>query len=977
MKKLLTFVLVILPISAMADESGSCGNNLTWTYMEATQTLTIQGSGEMNDYGYDNTGKETVTPWKKFKNIIKKIVIESGVVSIGKSAFSGCNELEELSISNTVTSLGCESFMNCKNLTNIVIPDNVTSIGGYCFSGCSNISNVSLSSNLSTLSGGAFARCSKLESVIVPGSVGILKGSVFQGCTGLKSVILSEGISEIDHLAFDNCTSLTSIVFPNSLVKFYGGTFTNCTSLESITLPKNLTTIDGEAFRGCTNLKDLIIEDCDSDLFFSNPYTTSKIVYFRDCPLEKVYIGRNIGRDNNVTLFVDNKNLKEVSFGENVTTINSGEFYGCENLSSITFSNSIDTICIDAFSHCKSLRNVVIPNNVTYIGGCAFYACDSLKEVIIEDGSTELAFGTEYINGSMCFSGLLNKVYLGRNTTCRLSPFNSLSDATEVIIGKTVTKLSGGIFASIKGISKLIIEANCEPLMFEEFYHSYQNTIMPFWNTPIDSIYLDRYIISKKHELSKQYPYAFRGVSSISTLEIGSNVDKLPKDLFSSNCNITTLDIPKNIKTIEESAFIGCSNLSLVNIEDCEDKLEFADGTTFYGCPLQYVYVGRNISYPSNNSPFKNHKEGIESIIIGESVTEICNEEFYGLKKITSITLPQNLKTIGSMAFYGCEGLTEMVIPESVEAIYNQAFDLCGNIKKLTIADGVKTLNFTSSSTNTLNCAFANSPIEEVYLGRNFSFIGNSPLSLFETLKSLTIGEDVSGLAERSFIGCPNLKDVTSYSKVVPATSGVVFTPSYISSATLHVSYALYDEYINANVWKDFGAIVNFEGLYNLIYNVNGEEYKKIVVEQGTSITVETEPTKEGYTFSGWSEIPTIMPAHDVIVTSTFTINKYQVKFMYNGEVVKVDSVEYGAVIPLPTSLNSDRYTLIEWLDVPETMPAHDITIYASVVDGILTLTDEVDYKIYNERGLRISRLQRGLNIIKYSNGRIRKVIVK
>ena len=54
-----------------------------------------------------------------------------------------------------------------------------------------------------------------------------------------------------------------------------------------------------------------------------------------------------------------------------------------------------------------------------------------------------------------------------------------------------------------------------------------------------------------------------------------------------------------------------------------------------------------------------------------------------------------------------------------------------------------------------------------------------------------------------------------------------------------------------------------------------------------------------------------------------------------------------------------------------------ELTGEETVVDGIHTLTDEVDYKIYNDRGLRISQLQRGLNILKYSNGRIRKVIVK
>ena len=28
----------------MADESGKCGTNLTWTYTEVTKTLTIEGT---------------------------------------------------------------------------------------------------------------------------------------------------------------------------------------------------------------------------------------------------------------------------------------------------------------------------------------------------------------------------------------------------------------------------------------------------------------------------------------------------------------------------------------------------------------------------------------------------------------------------------------------------------------------------------------------------------------------------------------------------------------------------------------------------------------------------------------------------------------------------------------------------------------------------------------------------------------------
>ncbi|MCR5849266.1 MAG: InlB B-repeat-containing protein [Bacteroidaceae bacterium] len=164
---------------------------------------------------------------------------------------------------------------------------------------------------------------------------------------------------------------------------------------------------------------------------------------------------------------------------------------------------------------------------------------------------------------------------------------------------------------------------------------------------------------------------------------------------------------------------------------------------------------------------------------------------------------------------------------------------------------------------------------------------------------------------------------------------------------------------------------------YTLTYKVDGEVYKTSTVVFGTALTPEAEPTKEGYTFSGWSEIPATMPAHDVEVTGTFTVNKYTVTFMYGDEVLTTIEVEYGAEIPLPESLDSDRYILIEWLDVPETMPAHDVVIYADFVDGISRIAEDSECQIYDQQGKCLSRLVRGINIIRYSDGTTKKVLIK
>ena len=78
----------------------------------------------------------------------------------------------------------------------------------------------------------------------------------------------------------------------------------------------------------------------------------------------------------------------------------------------------------------------------------------------------------------------------------------------------------------------------------------------------------------------------------------------------------------------------------------------------------------------------------------------------------------------------------------------------------------------------------------------------------------------------------------------------------------------------NGSVTKegDVSATVKVTDFFTLLYKVDGEDYKSYQKEYGEAITPEPAPTKEGYNFSGWSEIPATMPAHDVTVTGTFTI---------------------------------------------------------------------------------------------------------
>ena len=165
---------------------------------------------------------------------------------------------------------------------------------------------------------------------------------------------------------------------------------------------------------------------------------------------------------------------------------------------------------------------------------------------------------------------------------------------------------------------------------------------------------------------------------------------------------------------------------------------------------------------------------------------------------------------------------------------------------------------------------------------------------------------------------------------------------------------------------------------YKLTYIVDGVEYKSYDVGYGTAITPEAEPTKEGYSFSGWSEIPASMPAHDVVVTGSFSVNSYKLTYMVDDKVYKETMYEYGTTI-VPEPQPEGDYATFEWIDLPQTMPAHDVVVHASYTTGIIEvlMATQRNLRIYSPNGKKLNKLQKGLNILVLDDGTLKKVVVK
>ena len=727
-----------------------------------------------------------------------------------------------------------------------------------------------------------------------------------------------------------------------------------------------------------------------------------------------------------------------MSIPESVTFIRKYVFKGCTSLTSVSIPESVTSIGEYSFSGCSSLTNTNIPNGVTTISKGTFEGCSSLTSIIIPEGVTTIDDGA----------------------------FNS-SGLTSVSIPKNVTSIGDYVFN------------NCDNLTSLEFHCKEIGASINRLKS------LKKIIIGK--EVATIDNSAFYDCSSLTSVHISdlaawckisfkSNPLSLAHNLFLNGEEIKDLVIPENITSISSWAFRDCSSLLSVTISDGVSSI---GSRAFEGCSnLTSVTLGNNVNsvidftfaYCSN----------LTSFTFGNSVISIGNYAFYGCSNLTSVNFPNTLKTIRERAFKDCSQLESIIIPADVEVIYQEAFSGCSSLEMINALPTTPPILYDNSFSDYSVPVKVPKGCKEAYQTaqgwKNFTNISDADKYKLiyvvdgEEYKSFEIeeGETITPETEPTkegytFSGWSDIpetmpgKDVTvigtftvnkykltysvdgeeykSYdieygttitSETEPTKEGYTFggwsdIPKTMPAKDVNVTgtftvnkykltyivdgeeYKSYDieygltitseteptkEGYTFSGWSDISETMPAKDVtvtgtftvnkYKLTYSVDGEEYKSYEIEYGSTITSETEPTKEGYTFSGWSDIPETMPAKDVTVTGTFTINKYKVTYMIDGEVYQTVEVEYGSTITPPNPGDREGYDFA-WGDYPSTMPAEDIIINGSytATDIKAVLADESDVKIYTVSGKPLNNLQKGVNILRYKDGRTQKLIIK
>ena len=146
--------------------------------------------------------------------------------------------------------------------------------------------------------------------------------------------------------------------------------------------------------------------------------------------------------------------------------------------------------------------------------------------------------------------------------------------------------------------------------------------------------------------------------------------------------------------------------------------------------------------------------------------------------------------------------------------------------------------------------------------------------------------------------------------------------------------------------------------IYTITWNVDGTETNNSFA-YGTAITAPADPTKEGYTFTGWmiaedEALPATMPAKNIVATAQWAKNKYKLTFVSEGYEGEPAYVEWGTDIHAPVDVSKAGHTLEGWyyMDGEEEkkfdfeadkMPMHDLTLTAKWKINQYTITFDTD----------------------------------
>ena len=582
---------------------------------------------------------------------IKSVTIESGIQSIGNSAFEYCANLESVIIEDGLVSIGSYAFQSSNSsqskLTTVSLPDTVTSIGGS-----------------------AFRYCDALTTIDIPASLEKINNYAFDGCTSLTTVIGGESVKSVGQNSFVNCSSLTSISFPEC-TSIGSSAFSGCDELESVVISEDAS-IYTNSFSGCGSLESLMYGDRES--IVGGMYINDGILIIYNGSEERVTIPADVTRIASA-VFENKSAITTIVFeeGSKLTTVDSDAFNGCINLKTVENLPAGVTLKSSAFEGCTSLSQIDL-SRVSSIGSRSFEGCTSLADI-------ELSTGVNV--GSSAFEGCteITSVHVPAKATFDLYAFRGCTGLTTITMDAGAV-IGPSMFYGCTGLKSLEIEDDVT-VGASSFYGCTGLTTI----TIGDNVYLN--------------DGAFGGCSNVTAIDIGSlrgsynspfngtgsatdgtkvtigGLEEVSDWMFSNFTGLKSIVIPEGVTSIGNYVFSDCTKLESVVIPG---SVETIGAGIFQDCTsLNLVMIGDGVQSTGTFGAYSNR----DVTIVGVGA---YNDDVLNAFKQSS------------------NGTIYAVVSEDdsgIEPLYT--ISESGDTTTITVNDGLENLEITTSITFTRN----------------------------------------------------------------------------------------------------------------------------------------------------------------------------------------------------------------------------------------------------------------------------------
>ena len=942
------------------------------------------------------------------------------VVSIGDYSLAWCRFLTSVTIPYSVTTIGEAAFEFCSNLSSIKIPNGLTAIADYAFYSCKRVNSVTIPNSVKTIGNMAFSYCSSLESLVIPNNVTSIGMEAFSHCSSLASITVDEknsiydsrddcnaiietssntlivgcqktiipnSVTTIGYNAFDECSNLTSIIFPNSVTTIRGSAFKNCSGLTTVTIPNSVKFIGDSAFSGCTNLSSIIVKQAKPIIIYSGVFSED---IYQNCVL---YIPKGqyscYINENGWSSFIHVEEMEmpdaEISKSPFANIRYNQMVLGHHEYSDeykdedpLFLSQGIYKFCI---GYSKEQMKPFIGNKITH-ARFALVNTDisSVKlwisaardtDPLYTQNVSDIKTGWNEVKLEKAFDIQDDSVFIGieyvqNSTNCPIS----YQYGAEILGGSFYLYYPNGKWVDIAAKGGLcarfqcLVEGDKIPLydihtkgiyLIKYPYYNYKYVPNCFYYKPNELItgYLQSTNWGKR--LVDEYEIAYK----LDDQEIGTSsggyfsftLPDLSAGIHTVTIYIKSINGEKPLYTDDDAQSI----LIKVYDKEMDRQKVYIESFTATWCPYT-IGTLRNLKnlteLRDDISLVQLHsRDGLSCDAVDDySVFYSGTPQLSSNRSVEIYSILEDIETVNNTPSFANVNISanynhnnrELKIKVAGER--NEEFIKLGEDVNLTVL--LTEDNITNPQYDGENERYIYDYSHQAVLRTNVSNVWGDPIewnnNKYENTYSILLDENWVA---------NNMKIVAFLAKPFTGNN--------------------YDEIsvMNCNDFAIKDANMDVPS-YTLTYMVDGNTHKTYQVEYGATITAEKAPTKEGYTFSGWSEIPTTMPAKDIIVTGYFTIIPLQIAGDVTGNgSVNVQDATIVVNYILGTDVNDEYDYSVADMNNDGEIDVFDVTKMIAVI-----LSEESSAKMRKTEGVQEPAITEQLTIENAANGIILKV---